>query len=178
MENNADSYVLVLEDRSRVQSPTEAGHLSVVSSMGSPVDFQLSGDGRTLAFISANGRLSALDRDFPKTPLLEIRLPNRTPRRVFFSPDGKRLISGWSDRSIRIFDLATSRQLQQFNAAGDEIIAIWVQRNGRRLILIDRSSAIAAFSYPTGVELFRETVLPETRITDAAFDSLDRKSVV
>ena len=33
MENNADSYVLVLEDRSRVQSPTEAGHLSVVSSM-------------------------------------------------------------------------------------------------------------------------------------------------
>ena len=33
MGNNADSYVLVLEDRSRVQSPTEAGHLSVVSSM-------------------------------------------------------------------------------------------------------------------------------------------------
>lgn len=33
MENNADSYVLVLEDRSRVQSPTEAGQLSVVSSM-------------------------------------------------------------------------------------------------------------------------------------------------
>ncbi|MCE9108255.1 hypothetical protein [Bacteroides pyogenes] len=33
MGNNADSYVLVLEDRSRVQSPTEAGHLFVVSSM-------------------------------------------------------------------------------------------------------------------------------------------------
>ena len=145
---------------------------------GSPVDFQLSGDGRTLAFVSANGRLSALDRDFPKTPLLEIRLPNRIPRRVFLSPDGKRLISGWSDRSIRIFDLATSRQLQQFNAAEDEIAAIWVQRDGRRLILIDRSSAIAAFSYPTGVELFRETVLPGTRITNAAFDPGKNRTLI
>ena len=57
--------------------------------------------------------------------------------RVSFLPDGKRFVSGSFDKTIRIWDLTTGKEVQRFTAHRNEVTWFSVSNEGRQLLSSD-----------------------------------------
>ena len=53
---------------------------------------------------------------------------------VAFSPDGSRVVSGGNDKTVRLWDVATTRQLGLFNGHEDWVMTVAISGDGTRLV--------------------------------------------
>lgn len=114
---------------------------SAPGNWGTIYAMSLSRDGRWLAiagFLSEADVISASAvhlYDFASGKLVKILKGHRNV--VFalaFSPDGKRLVSGGSDKSAIIWDVATGRQLIRLRGHSDTIEAVGFSKDGSRVV--------------------------------------------
>jgi len=67
------------------------------------------------------------------------------------SPDGRFIISGSKDKSIRVFDIQTKQQIHRFkDAHDDEILSVAVSSDGQYIIAGSRNKTIKCIKLPQG----------------------------
>ena len=72
---------------------------------------------------------------------------------VSFSPDGKTLASGSDDKTIKLWDLATGKELQTLSGHQDEIYSVSFSPDGKTLASGSRDKTIKLWDLATGKEL-------------------------
>jgi mono/diheme cytochrome c family protein len=80
---------------------------------------------------------------------------NGTVRCVEIAPDGKRAATGGEDRTLRLWDVSTGRQLVRIEAGAGEIVAMAFTPDGKRLVLAGTDRTIWLLDAATGQELLR-----------------------
>lgn len=100
----------------------------------------ISPDGKLLAIKGENGELAFADIDtatvFAKSAVQDFR---DTGCRPIFSPDGTFLIDGGWDGSIRIWDVATAKELERMEHPGFMVSALaHAENDGRFFALVNR----------------------------------------
>ena len=146
-------------------------HASAHHIAGTPLNFQLGADGRFVVMTGVSGKIVVLSRDALTAPILNFRLPGFSPRIAKISHDGKQLVSVWTDRTVRVFDLRTGGLVHQFALSGAETVDFWLKSDGRRLIRLESDGTVRELSFPTGVELSRENVSAGLVIAGGAYDA-------
>jgi WD40 repeat protein len=53
---------------------------------------------------------------------------------VCFSPDGKTILSGSSDCTVRLWDVATGKELRRFVGHKDSVIGVAYSHDGKRVL--------------------------------------------
>jgi tetratricopeptide (TPR) repeat protein len=93
---------------------------------------------------------------------------------VSFSPDGKRIVSGSWDGTIKVWDAATGRELMTLRAHGGIVASVAFCLDGKRIVSgsIDRTARV--WDVTTGAELL--TLRAQDQVLSVAF-SPDRKAI-
>jgi WD40 repeat protein len=89
---------------------------------------------------------------------------------VAFSPDGKRLVAGCGDRTVRVFDTATGKQLRVLRHHADWVQSVAYSRDGTRVVSTSRDRTVRVFDPETG-EIQATHTGHETPLITAAFSS-------
>ena len=108
--------------------------------------------------------------------LLTMRGHDRWVSAVAFSPDGKLIISGSGDDTLKIWDAHTGKEKLTLRADGKGVTALAVSRDGNYLASGHWNKTIKIWELPGGKELFTLRGHKES-ITSVAF-SLDGKRIV
>jgi hypothetical protein len=87
---------------------------------------------------------------------------------VAFSPDGKRLVAGCGDRTVRIFDVATGKQIWVLRHHADWVQSVAFSRDGKRLVSASRDRTVRVFDPDTG-QIQTTFAGHETPVITAAF---------
>jgi serine/threonine protein kinase len=74
---------------------------------------------------------------------------------VAFSPDGRRALSGGMDNTMRLWDLATSRELRRFEGHTDGVTAVTFVPGGRTCLSAGLDGTVRLWDAATGRELRR-----------------------
>jgi len=75
------------------------------------------------------------------------------------SPDGRYIISGSKDKSIRVFDIQTKQQIHRFKDANDdEILSVAVSNDGQYIIAASKNKTIKCLKLPQGRTFRKSTV--------------------
>jgi len=85
---------------------------------------------------------------------------------VVFSPDGRSLVSGSEDKTIRMWEAATGKQLLQWNME-DKVYRIAISPNGKKIAAILAQGALTCFPIDPG-----QPDKPRLAVDDKAFDRL------
>jgi WD40 repeat protein len=64
-------------------------------------------------------------------------------RRVAFSPDGRRALSGGFDKTVRLWDLETGKELRSFEGHGDFVESVCFTPDGRRAVSCSGADLVA-----------------------------------
>jgi WD40 repeat protein len=83
--------------------------------------------------------------------------PTGGVRRVAFTPDGARLVSGGFDGHVRVWDLATLKELRSFKVEGGTVYSLSLSRDGKTLATAGRDG-LKLWDLATGKELPREAM--------------------
>ena len=138
---NNDTSIWNLQEKRRV---------SVLHHRSSVLDVDISPNGKLLA-TAAGGSVQiwtiagSLVRTFSGTTGVD---------HVTFSPDGQRLATADLDRSIRLWDLATGREISSLKGHTDDVTAIAFSPDGRRLASGSLDRTVRLWDVQSGRELF------------------------
>lgn len=110
---------------------------------------------------------------------------NKTVLTVAFAPDGKRAVSGGSDRIVRLWDLASGTQIRTLTGHLGRVMSVAFSPDGSQVVScgLDEDKTVRLWNIETGKETFRleghtagvESVAftPDgSRIVSSAFDGL------
>lgn len=116
---------------------------------------------------------------------MEIDSSNKTVLTVAFAPDGKRAVSGGSDRVVRLWDLVSGTQIRALNGHLGRVMSVAFSPDGSQIVScgLDEDKTVRLWSTETGKEILRleghtagvESVAftPDgNRIVSSAFDGL------
>ncbi|MGV3756002.1 MAG: c-type cytochrome domain-containing protein [Verrucomicrobiota bacterium] len=114
--------------------------------------FSLSPDGKLLAAATGQsgklGEVLLISLDKPEPKVLAT-LPDAVMD-VKFSPDGTQLASGGSDNAIRIFNVATGKEVRKIEQHADWVMAIAWSPDGKGLASASRDKTTRAYDATTG----------------------------
>ena len=65
-----------------------------------------------------------------------------------FSPDGKELVSAAGDKTLRIWEVSTGKQVHELNAGDGSIIGVAISPDGKRILTISGDGTSYAVTYP------------------------------
>ncbi len=85
-----------------------------------------------------------------------------TIRSITFSRDGKLLASASWDRTVRLWDAATGREVRRFNGHADGASGVALSPDGKLLASGDMGKTLIVWDAATGRELFRRPKLENT----------------
>jgi len=147
---------------------------------GAPLEaIDVSFDGTRVVAGGWNGlaRIWTIDSDDP--PLVLPHGPTSFVNAVSFSPDGKMVVTGSSDRGggyLRLWDAKTGKLLRRFDGHEDTVLSVAFSRDGKRLLTSSYDETARLWNVETG-ELVRTFVGHDWWVWCAAF-SPDEKRIV
>lgn len=150
----------------------DVAHAKEVRSFAGPSSFtcavRFSPDGKTLAAAgyetSAGNPIYLFD---PETGKETARLdghPSGGVRRVEFTPDGKTLVSSGFDGQVRVWDLATRKELHALKADAGTVYGIAISPDGKLIASAGRDG-LKLWELETGKEVSREPMSKHNCIT-------------
>jgi mono/diheme cytochrome c family protein len=74
---------------------------------------------------------------------------------VALAPDGNRAASGGTDRTLRLWDVKSGRELRRWQAHTGEVLAVAFTADGKRLVSAGADRAVCLWDAATGQELLR-----------------------
>ena len=77
------------------------------------------------------------------------------PYCIVFSPNGRTLLAGHYDGTLRLWDTATGKERASFQSDGDVIWGIDVSRDGRHAVTGSSNGTVRVWELDTGKEAFR-----------------------
>jgi len=95
---------------------------------------------------------------------------------IAVSPDGKRIISGSADKTVKVWDSATGAELMTLHGHNDWISSVAFSPDGKRIISGSGDNTIKVWNSVTGAELMTLVVGLESDVSSVAF-SPDGKTI-
>ena len=63
-------------------------------------------------------------------------------RTLLFSPDGRQVLTGGADRSVRLWDLDQGKEIERFGRHSDAITGLAFWQDGRHVLAGSRDAAV------------------------------------
>jgi WD40 repeat protein len=76
-----------------------------------------------------------------------------TVNSVAFSPDGTRIVSGSSDKSVRVWDASTGAELKVLNGHTSAVYSVAFSPDGTRIVSGSSDNSVRVWDASTGAEL-------------------------
>jgi WD40 repeat protein/mono/diheme cytochrome c family protein len=95
---------------------------------------------------------------------------------IAFSPDGRQALSGGEDNSVRLWDVATGRELRCFEGHTGEVLSVAFSPDGRRAVSGSYDRTMRLWDVASGRELRRFEGHTE-RVSGVAFSSDGRRAL-
>ena len=73
---------------------------------------------------------------------------------IAFSPDGKRIASAGGDKTVRVWNASTSREILMLTGHTKAIMSVAYSRNGRRIASASQDETVRVWDAMTGLEVF------------------------
>jgi len=135
--------------------PVRSGHEGAVNALA------LSPDGKTLATAGGDRTVRIWDLATGKQTrsLLGPEAPNDFPEllmmatAVAFAPDGQTLATGWADGTLQLWDLATGKEIRQYQGHEGPLTALAFTPNGKALLSAGEDGKVFRFDVATGKEI-------------------------
>jgi WD40 repeat protein len=125
-------------------------------------------DGKTVAVAREVGRIELWDVEGGKKVRTLAGDASRRASRLVFSPDGMKLATAGSDNwggdhAIRVWDVATGKELNPWDAHGAPVTSVAVSPDGRTIATAGRDGVVHVWEATTGKHLLRLEGYPGRR---------------
>ena len=85
----------------------------------------------------------------------ELRGPNSVIYAVAFSPDGRLVATGSSDKMVHVWEVASGREILQLQGHGDWVISVCFSPDGRKILSGSMDKTLRLWDVASGRELLR-----------------------